>query len=959
MKVYTLRRIFLIIFSFVGLVTGIIGKSACYAEKISVPLTVVMDDNYPPYAFRNSQGKLIGIVPDLWKLWEAYTGIEVKIIGTEWDKAIEVINSGKADVIDTIFKTPERTSIYEFSEPYAEITVSIYHIGTIGGITDLASLHGFAVAVKKGDASVKKLKEGGITNLTFYPSYESIIKKAKSGEVKIFCMDDPPAVYFLNKYGIAGKFRKAFVLYKGAFHRAVLKGNEEILGSVILGFSLIPKKAIDEVYEKWKGKPIISYGLNRYWLYLFLVLFFLICCTIAWNLSLSRMVRKKTVELRLALGETKRKEDFLKTTLYSISDAVIIVDSNIVVQRMNETAELLTGWREEKAVGKHLCEIFRVIDEQTGKELTNFFIDTPQKGRVAEKSNHVLLVSNENNNKYPITCSASPILGPSNEFWGIVLVFRDQTEERNKRKQLEFAYKQLSVALDGADLALTNIHVPTETLHTNDKFIEMVGLSKDEFDSSLNFLGKLIHSDDRDRVISNFKKHVRGEINFFEEQYRLYHKKGYYIAVHARGRVIEWDENRKPVWFSGVIMDITEWKNLTERVGLLERQLAQTAKLEALGRLAGGVAHDFNNVLQVIYAQCELALFELEPDSPVASRLQEIRGVAGRASNIVRQLLAFARKESAEPARINISAHVIQTMKVLKKFVGENIELRLDLENNLWDVFMDPAQLDQVIINLLVNSSDAIQGRGVITIKTRNEIIREKKLAYMSEEYLMPGEYVKLSIEDTGHGMDEETLERIFDPFFTTKPEGKGSGLGMSTVYGIVKQNGGYIIVESEKGKGTVVTIYFPRYVPENKPAEDDNSRSVVKNGHDKSTPRSILLVEDEVSTVSVLKEMLEQNGFMVYAFTTPVEAINWIQSGDPSKANIDLVITDVVLPQMSGVELWEKLKQFRGSMKCLFISAYPDEIIEKYGDYAGCHFLRKPFTGDRLLEKITEIFST
>ncbi len=931
----------------------------CYSEKIPVPLTVVMDNNYPPYAFRDSQGRLVGIVPDLWKLWEAYTGIKVKIMGTDWNRAFDLINSGKADVIDTIFKTPDRTLIYSFSRPYAKITVSIYHIDTIGGITDLASLHGFAVAVKKGDASVEKLRQGGIANLVFYPSYESIIRKARGGEVKIFCMDDPPAIYFLNKYGIADRFHKAFKLYEGAFHRAVLKGNEEILASVTLGFSLIPRKAVDEVYEKWMGRPVISYGMDRCWLYLFLVLFLLICCVVAWNLSLSKVVKDKTAELRLALNETMKQEDFLKTTLYSIDDAVIIADSDVVIQRMNRTAESLTGWREEDAVGKPLYRVFRVVDEKTGEDVTEFFVRNPKENRIARRTNNILLVSSDNVNKYPVTCSASPIEGPDREFWGIVLVFRDQTEERNKRKQLEFAYKQLNIALDGADLALTNIHIPSGTLHTNDKFIEMLGLSKDEFNPSLDFLGGLIHGDDRERVISNFRRHLKGEAGFFEEQYRLYHKGGHHITVHARGRVIEWDDRGKPVWFSGVIMDITEWKKLTERVGVLERQLAQTAKLEALGRLAGGVAHDFNNVLQVIYAQCELALLELEPGSSVASRLQEIRMVASRASDIVRQLLTFARKGSAEPTKINISAHIMQMMKVFRKFVGENIELRLDLESNLWDVFMDPAQLDQIIINLLVNSRDAIQDRGVITVKTRNVVIKGRELAYVSGKYIGAGEYVMLSIEDTGHGMDEETLDRIFDPFFTTKPEGKGSGLGLSTVYGIVKQNEGYIIVDSEVGKGTVVTIYFPRYIPEARVEKKGVTENIDNNGGYAKTYRSILLVEDEESTMSVLKEMLERNGFVVYAFTSPVDAIDWLKSSDAISEDIDLVITDIVMPQMSGVELWERLRQLKSPLKCLFISAYPDEMIEKYGDYKDCHFLRKPFEVSKLLEKISEIFSS
>ena len=947
------HKIYKICLTFVGIIVFILGfDGRCFAETLN-SLTVVMDDNYPPYSFKNAEGRLVGILPNLWQLWEAHTGIKVEIVGTCWSNAQKMLNEGKADVIDGIFRTPEREEIYAFSKAYAEIPVGIYHVREITGLADVSCLHGFVVAVKRGDASIDKLKENGINSLIFYPSYEAIIRDAKNGNVKVFCMDDPPANYYLNKYGIADKFRRAFTLYKGSFHRAVLKRNVNILGSIEQGFASIRKSDIDMIYKKWMGTHVVSRRFVKHGIYILSALLVVVGCVVLWNLSLSKMVKNRTLELKRALEEVKKQQDFLKTTLYSIGEGVVIVGPDNRILHMNEVAERLTGWKEYEAKGRDLSEVFKVVDEKTGDDITHFFTAFFHSESKLQ-SDHMLLIS-KSGEKYPILCSRSPIRHgqSSNGTQGIVLVFRDQTGEREKRRELERAYMQLNVALEGADLVLANIYLPDKTLNTSRKFMELIGMSESEFLPSLSFVEDLIHPEDRDRVVSRFHEHLSGKIDFFEERFKLCHKRGHFIPVHARGRVIEWDEHGEPSWFSGVIMDISEWTSMSEKLKTMERQLAQAAKLEALGRLAGGIAHDFNNVLQVIFSQSELALLEVDSKSHVAERIKEIRKIADKAANITRQLLAFAKKQEAEPRVLNVNNYIRNSAKIFEKFVGENTNLRIELSSDEWEIFIDPAQLDQILLNLLVNAKDALQNGGTIWIRTENAVVNESD--GLGESYnISQGEYVKLSVEDDGCGMTEEILERIFEPFFTTKGD-KGSGLGLSTVYGIVKQNNGYIFVDSKVGSGTRVDIYFPRYVPNRQESRKLFEHSD-ENGFVNSQARTILLVEDEDLILSLLTELLEQGGYKVHAFSLPDEAIEFVRS--QLSETIDLLITDVVMPRMSGCQLLRELRKLCPSVKCLFISAYPDDVIKQNGYEGDCLFLRKPFTRKELFEKLSMIFA-
>jgi PAS domain S-box-containing protein len=386
-------------------------------------------------------------------------------------------------------------------------------------------------------------------------------------------------------------------------------------------------------------------------------------------------------------------------------------------------------------------------------------------------------------------------------------------------------------------------------------------------------------------------------------------------------------------------------EDITERK-ILEGQLQQAQKLEAVGQLAGGVAHDFNNMLGVIMGYAELALMKMAPSEPVYANLCEIRTAAERSADLTRQLLAFARKQTIAPKVIALNETVSGMLKMLKRLIGEDMHLAWHQAPDLWLVKVDPSQVDQMLANLCVNARDAITDVGRITIETGNIIIDANYCA--THAYVEPGEYVRLIVSDDGVGMDKETLTHIFEPFFTTKRVGQGTGLGLSTVYGIVRQNKGFINVYSEPGQGTTFTIYLPRHMGENGEA--------VKEAAAESAPRGnemVLLVEDELTILKMADLMLEGLGYTVLTAGTAAEAIRLFRE---QSGKIRLLMTDVVMPDMNGRDLARELRSINPRLNCLFMSGYTANVIAHHGVLdEGVHFIQKPFSLSDLANKVRE----
>jgi PAS domain S-box-containing protein len=444
-----------------------------------------------------------------------------------------------------------------------------------------------------------------------------------------------------------------------------------------------------------------------------------------------------------------------------------------------------------------------------------------------------------------------------------------------------------------------------------------------------------VHPQDRERVVASLHTMAESGSHQWNEEYRFRRCDGSYAVVYNRGHVLR-DADGSPMRMIGAMMDITERH-------ALEGQLRHAMKMEAVGRLAGGIAHDFNNLLTAILGHTDLVLSGLGADDANRSAVEEVSSAAHRAAALTRQLLAFSRKQTLQPQRLDLNGVVASMDKMLRRLIGEEIVLSTQLADRLGAVRADQGQLEQVIVNLVVNARDAMPRGGTLRLATTNAALGESK------RDVAPGPYVRLAVSDDGVGMPPETLARIFEPFFTTKDVGQGTGLGLATVYGIVRQSGGYIEVTSDVGRGTTFDIFLPRLVDDLDQAPPSGDPRPPTGGSE-----TILLVEDEPSVRRLARRVLERLGYAI------IEAANGaaaLATANERAGTIDLLLTDVVMPEMRGNELAAALAPLRPDMAVLFISGYTDGAVDLTSvRAAGSAFLAKPFTPDALARKVRDL---
>lgn len=648
----------------------------------------------------------------------------------------------------------------------------------------------------------------------------------------------------------------------------------------------------------------------------------------------------------------REAEQGFRTTLYSIGDAVITTDREGLMREMNPVAEKLTGWSETEAHGRPLLEIFHIVNEETRAKVENPVEIVLREGRVVGLANHTVLIARDGT-EYPIADSGAPIRNDDGTVSGVVLVFSDQTaenaarlvrkeSERNLRKAQEDVLREMSF-IESAMNSLPGIFYAFDKnghfLRWNENLELISGYSSEEI--------KAMHSvdfftgEEKNSVAATIQEvFTKGKANI-EANFTV--KGGERIPYYFTG--LRFISGNKP-YVVGMGIDLTKLKQIEEEHQKLQIQFAQAQRMESIGRLAGGVAHDFNNILGVIIGYAELALNSLGPDEPLHANLDEILKAAKRSTDITRQLLAFARKQTITPRVLDLNETLDGMLKMLQRLIGEDIELTLLPKASPCLVKMDPAQVDQILVNLCINARDAISGVGQVTIETANAAFDH---AYCADHPgLISGEFVLLVVSDDGAGMDQKTLDNIFEPFFTTKDVDKGTGLGLATVYGIVKQNHGFINVYSEPGKGATIKIYLPSHAGEAVETKASGAAEIRQ-----SHGETVLVVEDAAPNLKLVKKILEGLGYTVLAAGTPGEAMDLAEKYNNT---IHLLITDVVMPEMNGRDLSRRLQALYPNLKLLFMSGYTADVIANRGILdKDMHFIQKPFSMKELAAKIRE----
>ena len=779
------------------------------AGKTIQTITVVSDDNYPPYIFRDFNVDIQGILVDEWKLWEKKTGLKVNLIAMDWGKAQEYFLKGQADVIDTIFFTEKRAMQYDFTKPYATINVPVFFHKNLGGIVDIESLQGFTIGVKKGDACIEVLKKHGITSLQEYDSYEAIVKAAKDHQIKVFSIDKPPALYYLYKMNLEDEFRYSLNLYTGKFHRAVIKGRTDILKIVEDGFSLITKKEHNAIEKKWMGEPLIRPAYLRYVLFSFLLVGLLFLMLVFLNITLRKKVRSKTSELQDLVNQLKKSENQFRSLFNSITDLIYTQDMEGRFASANPAMQRLFGYDMDEFIGHRAADFMK---PELQSDFASRYLEV-----IKEQGHHE----------------------------GISCYFK-----KNKEK----------------------------------------------------------------------------------------------IYIEYRSSLVKPDDGGP--YISGIGRDVTEKILSEKKVKQLQKQVAQAHKMESIGTLAGGIAHDFNNILFPVLGYAEMLLEDVPEDSPFRASINGIYTSALRAKSLVKQILTFSRQESGELMLMKMQPVVKEALKLIRSTIPTTIEIIQDINPDCGVIKADPTQIHQIVMNLTTNAYHAMEETGG-ELKVSLKAVELGEYDIITPD-MAPGVYACLTVADTGVGMDKNLTDKIFDPFFTTKAIGKGTGMGLSVVHGIVTAMGGAIHVYSEPGKGTQFHVYLP---VEKSLSEEQvtNSKAPILGGTEQ-----ILLVDDEEAILAMEKRMLERLGYQVTSRTSSLEALEAFRA-NPDK--FDLIITDMAMPNMPGDKLSAELIKIRYDIPILLCTGFSETISEEKAISLGIKgFLFKPIVMKNLAQKIREV---
>lgn len=662
------------------------------------------------------------------------------------------------------------------------------------------------------------------------------------------------------------------------------------------------------------------------------------------NYGLEMKIEGRTSQLVKVNDDLKKRvfeRDLAEDQLRKLSKAVeqspasvMITDAKGNIEYVNPKFTQITGYSFEEVKGRNQ-KILR--SEETSPQKYEYLWDNINKGSSWYGEFHS---KKKNGDLYWEEVKIGPITNSKNEITHFVALTEDITNRKRATKALQETkelFRKIFAGQRDAIFILDKKNPPT-ILSCNPAAIQMFGYERKEV---LGSTTKMLHIDEK--YFEQFQDYLQQAISrhgFLNlSDFSMKHKDGVVFPAEHSVTPLE-DENGQSVGWICIIRDITERRQL-------EEQFQQSQKMEAVGRLAGGVAHDFNNMITIIRGYSQLILTGMDRNNPIYKSILQIDKAGERAELLTRQLLAFSRKQILQPKILNLNELIPETEQMLLRLIGEDIELTTLLKSNIGNIKADPGQIEQVIMNLVVNACDAMPKGGKLIIKTMNAALDEAYVNVHPEANT--GQYVMLSVSDTGIGIDSKTCSRIFEPFFTTKGKGQGTGLGLATVYGIVKQSGGHITVDSKPGQGTVFKIYLPS-INEAVTLKDE-SKTSDKNLNGSET---ILVVEDEENVRQVICETLRSHGYKLLEAPHGGTAL---LSCEQHKGEIDLMLTDVVMPEMSGGDLVNHLMSHYPKMKILCMSGYTDDKIVHHGVLdEKVEFIQKPFTTVALAQRIRKV---
>lgn len=1000
-------------------------------------IKVVTDDNFPPYVFRDNEGKLQGIIIDQWRVWEKRTGVTAEIYGMDWSDAVRRMREGEFDVIDTMFETAERTAYLDFGKPYTTVEVSIFFHSSISGINDLSSLRGFPVAAKLGDTAVRLLQENKITPMMLYNNYEAIVQAANERKVNVFVGDKPPSLYFLQKMGIAGDFRMSDPISIGEFHRAVRKGNPSLLRLVEKGFEDVGARELGWIEKKWFGQTLDGHPYLRGLGYAALAAVSLVTLLASWNWILAGQVKVRTFALQ-------EREEQLRLCVKHSPAAIAMLDRDM------RYLVVSLRWMEDYHLGDQ---------DVTGRSHYDVFPEVPPHWMEIHRSCLAGAVAKSDDEKFIrkdgstdwIRWEIRPWHQADGAIGGVIIFSEDITTRKQAELALRASEAEFRTLIESASDGILVSNTAGRLLEVNAAACQMLGYVREELvqmgvvdmvavGEMVRILPEMAKLSEGDVVRSEWLCRRKDGSQFpaeisatvlpdgrlqcimrditqrklaedkIREQASLLDKARDAIIVcgpEEEHRILYWNRsaerlygwqsgevlgrsqmellNRDPVQFLAVmkaVMTQGEWvgemqqydkqgrlvivesrwtlirdvhgspksvlsinTDITERKEL-EQQFLRSQRMESIGTLAGGIAHDLNNVLAPVMMSIELLKMQ-ERNSQKQNILSTIEGSAKRGADLVKQVLSFARGVEGRQLTVQVGHLLTEIEKITNETFLKSIRVSCDIAPHLWLVQGDPTQIHQVLLNLCVNARDAMPHGGCLRLSARNLVMDGQCAAMIAEA--KPGPYLHIQVEDNGTGMSPEVMERMFEPFFTTKELGKGTGLGLSSVVAIVKSHHGLLRVESEMEKGTTFHIYLPAHLSEQTEAQEPVQAELPRGNGE-----LVLVVDDEAAVQQITKQTLETFGYRVLLAADGAEAVSLYSN---NRAEVALVLTDMMMPLMDGPATIQVLMRMNPQICIIAASGMSANGMEEKAASAGVkNFLPKPYTAETLLKTLNTV---
>jgi PAS domain S-box-containing protein len=902
--------------------------SPCLADTVTPrTLRVVMDNNYPPYVFLDKAGNLQGILIDQWRLWEKKNGIKIELSGLDWSEAQQRMEAGEFDVIDTIFRNERREKIYDFTKPHAVIPVPLYFHRDLSGIRSAADLTGFVVAAKAGGNVLNVLRKNGVTSIAEFPSYESIIEAARDGKVKVFTVDRPPAIYYLNKFGIQNQFRETAPMYSGEFHRAVRKGNHSLLTTVESGFAKITPEEYQAIDKLWLGTPLLTNPSIRYVAY-----FAAACLLVVLILIMSLRILKNAVARKT--GELAASENRYRTLIDNLPLGISLIDREHRIVMVNRSLTEHFGMQPEQFVGQLCYQVYEKREQICAHCPGSVSITT---GKVAQVDTEGV---REDGSRFPVHIHTVPLPGSNGLAEAFIEVVENTTERRKAEQTLENERTRLRTLLQTIPDLVWLKDTDGVYLACNPRFEQFFGALAAEI------IGKTDY-DFVDRELADFfrqqdLKAIAAGQPSVNEEWVTYASDGHHELLETIKTPMR-ETDGTLIGVLGIARNITEKRELENERLQLEMERERSQRLESLGVLAGGIAHDFNNILTGILGNVTIARKMVNEDDKVTQRLNECEKATRRAAELTQQLLTFAK--GGEPVLTSVATRQLIEESLAFALRGANVKGLLDSPPDIWWLHADAGQISQVFNNLFINAKQAMPDGGTITVTVTNVTFHEG-----DQPQLAPGNYVRIALSDQGSGISAENLPKIFDPYFTTKKQ--GSGLGLASVYSIIKRHEGAISVSSPPGKGTVFTLLLPAISA----AITEQPKPVALS--QQSCRGRILLMDDEELIRDLAMAMLDELGYEGETCADGSDAVARHaiarQAGTPYAA----IILDLTVPGgMGGKEAALRIRALDANTPLIVSSGYSsDAVLAECHEYGFSGVINKPYSLDELTAELQRL---